>query len=112
MNPAIFELAVGLGGKALDLFLTKKKNEGIASEKPQFDPSATTIIQHTKAVAAHEAQSRQIAPAKSGIITVIGTVLYLAVQQGYISPASMQCMVDSAQEVQARVIEQQQEAKQ
>lgn len=107
MNPLLIEALFGLGAKALDVVLTKKKKDVIASEKPKFDPNATTIIQHTKAVAAHEAGGRQIAPVKSAVITGVSVALYVAMSAGYFSPASVQCMIDAAQEAEAKVIEQQ-----
>jgi len=107
MNPLIIETLFSLGAKALDTVLTKKKKDVIQNTKPKFDPNQTTMAKHAKAVAAHEAEGRQLAPVKSVIVTGVSIAAYVAMSAGYFSPASVQCMIDAAQEAEAKVIEQQ-----
>lgn len=106
MNPMLLEGLIGLGMKLVDTVLTKKKATDkmpVEKTKPAFDPNQTTIIEHTKAVAVHEFQERQFAPAKSLTVSAIGALLYVAMQSGYISMGSVQCMVDAAAEAEQAI---------
>lgn len=107
MNPSALEFIFKAGTFLFDKILTEEKPETgeIKTEKKKFDPNAT-LIQN----AAATVQARKLSVKKGGrsvIVTAIGAALYFVVGAGYISPASMQCMIDAAGEVEQAVQEKQ-----